>query len=259
MKEYLIKNLNSTIRYHDLEGDEKPILFIHGLGCTSSFDYPQAAAMNSLIKHRRVLIDLLGSGYSDKPEDFRYTMNDHARYLKEFIDDLDLTEIILYGHSMGGSIAISLAAQCTERINCLIISEANLDAGGGFFSKKIASYTETDYVKEGHGEIIAESKKDSNTKWAVGLENSYPIAINREARSLVEGQIPGWRELFYRLKIKKTFIFGENSLPEPDLEELKKHDIHIEIVKNAGHSMAWENPEGLSKAIQKGADNYGTA
>ena len=33
------------------------------------------------------------------------------------------------------------------------------------------------------------------------------------------------------------------------LEELQRHGIHMEIVKEAGHSMAWENPEGLAEAI----------
>lgn len=39
------------------------------------------------------------------------------------------------------------------------------------------------------------------------------------------------------------FIFGEKSLPDPDLQVLAEHGIQIEVVKNAGHSMAWENPE----------------
>jgi len=33
---------------------------------------------------------------------------------------------------------------------------------------------------------------------------------------------------------------------------LKEHEINIEIVKSAGHSMAWENPKGLAKAISRG-------
>jgi haloalkane dehalogenase len=252
MKEYYIKSIKSKLRYHDLIGDEKPILFIHGLGCVSSFDYPQVASMPFLVKHRRLLVDLIGSGYSDNSKNFSYRIQDHANYLKEFIAELDLKKLVLYGHSMGGSIAISLASMCTERISCLVLSESNLDSGGGFFSKKLAEYDEDDYVKIGHMEIIKESRQNKNEQWAIGLENSFELAINREAKSLVDGETPSWREKLYSLKIKKTFIWGENSLPDPDLEELKRQNIHIEIVKNAGHSMAWENPEGLAKAIKNG-------
>ncbi len=252
MKEYLIKNINARIRYHDLTGEETPIIFIHGLGCASSFDYPQVASIKHLYNHRRILLDLLGSGFSDKPNKFTYTIEDHANYLAELIEYLGLTKLIAYGHSMGGSIAITLASRCVERIESIIISEANLDSGGGFFSKKIASYNENDYSSIGHSKIIQDSREDSNENWAVGLIHSLPIAINRESKSLVAGQTPSWRELFYNLNISRTFIFGKNSLPDPDLEVLKKQNVHIEIVEKAGHSMAWENPEGLALAIKNG-------
>lgn len=252
MKEYLIQDLNSKIRYYDLLGDESPIIFIHGLGCISSIDYSEIVNMEVLSKHRKILVDLLGSGNSDKPENFSYALKDHVKYLKKFIESLDLKDIVLYGHSMGGSIAITIATQCSDKIKCLIISEANLDSGGGYFGKKIASFNETDYIQKGHTEIIKENRINSNNNWANELENSLSLAIIRESKSLVEGEKPSWRDQLYNLEIEKTFIFGENSLPDPDLEELKKHNIQIEIVKNAGHSMAWENPEGLAKAIKNG-------
>ena len=45
-----------------------------GLGCAGSFDYPQVATQEALKKHRCILIDLLGSGYIDKPDNFGYTV-----------------------------------------------------------------------------------------------------------------------------------------------------------------------------------------
>ncbi len=43
MKEYLIKTKDVYLRYQDFHGEETPILFIHGLGCAGSFDYPEVA------------------------------------------------------------------------------------------------------------------------------------------------------------------------------------------------------------------------
>lgn len=252
MKSHFIKHINASIRYHDLPGIDSPIIFIHGLGCVSSFDYPQIAASKHLSDHRRILVDLLGSGYSDMPDHFSYTILTHAEILKELIEYLQLNNFVIYGHSMGGSIAICLAELCKVKVKALIISEANLDSGGGFFSKKIAAFSEEDYVHHGHSEIIKQSIDDNNHNWATGLKNSLPLAINREANSLVAGQTPEWRKMFYNLNIPRTFIFGENSLPDPDEQELRKHNIKIEIVKDAGHSMAWENPDGLALAIKNG-------
>ncbi|MEI8632705.1 hypothetical protein P4S72_13375 [Vibrio sp. PP-XX7] len=40
MKEYRLEKRNAILRYHDLPGEGTPIIFIHGLGCAASFDYP---------------------------------------------------------------------------------------------------------------------------------------------------------------------------------------------------------------------------
>lgn len=252
MKEYLLEKINSRLRYHDLEGDQIPILFIHGLGCASSFDYPQVATAKELKSHRKILVDLLGSGYSDKPDSFGYTMDEHAQCIDMFIHSIQLQECILYAHSMGGAIAVSLANRLGSRIKGIIISEGNLDSGGGFYSKRIAAYSEQEYVSFGHQKMITESINNSNRSWAVSLSMSSAVAIHREAVSLVAGTSPSWRNIFYSLKCARTYIFGEMSLPDPDFEELKEHNINMEIVNNAGHSMALENPQGLAIAINKG-------
>jgi len=252
MKEYLVQSSKAALRYHDLSGAGAPILFIHGLGCASSLDYPQVAAADGLPKHRRILVDLLGSAFSDKPEEFEYSIESHAVYLQEFVEHLKLDEFYLFGHSMGGSIAISLARRCEKRLKGILISEANLDSGGGFFSRRIAKYGEKAYRSFGHDETIREAREGASTNWAAGLESSSPVAIYREALSLVEGTSPSWRKTLHALNIPKTFICGEQSLPDPDVSDLEQHDVRIEIVRNAGHSMAWESPEGVAAAIVNG-------
>ncbi|HPH96136.1 MAG TPA: alpha/beta hydrolase [Anaerolineaceae bacterium] len=242
------------MRYHDLEGEGIPILFIHGLGCASSFDYPQVAVMKDLAGYRRILVDLLGSGFSDKPDGFDYTMSGHAEYLADFIASLSFDKVILFGHSMGGAVVLSLAARCPECLAGVIISEENLDAGGGFFSRQVAAYTEEDYVTVGHEKMVANSRREGNTQWAASMAVSLPRAIYRQSRSLVEGGTPDWRDTLYALTVPRTFIFGEQSLPDPEQERLAGQGIQIEIVPAAGHSMAWENPEGLAAAIRRGID-----
>ncbi|MDB1145298.1 MAG: alpha/beta hydrolase, partial [Alcaligenaceae bacterium] len=70
MQEFRIKGTNCSIRYNDLEGEDIPIVFIHGLGCAGSFDYVEVVSQAALLSHRRIVVDLLGAGYSDKPTNF---------------------------------------------------------------------------------------------------------------------------------------------------------------------------------------------
>jgi pimeloyl-ACP methyl ester carboxylesterase len=67
------------LRYHDLPGSGVPLLFVHGLGCASSSDFPRVAADPALAGRRRLLLDLLGAGFSDRPDDFAYSVAAHAQ------------------------------------------------------------------------------------------------------------------------------------------------------------------------------------
>lgn len=243
------------MRYHDFPGEDTPILFIHGLGCAGSFDYPQVAAQKELSGHRRILVDLLGSGFSDKPNDFGYTVRDHAAYLLDFVSHLDLEQFVIFGHSLGGAVALSLADRCRDRIGKIVLSEANLDSGSGSTSKVIGGYGEDEFLCEGFQEIALQSQRASNEMWAASFSVTSPTALYRISRSAIEGQTPSWREILYSLSCPKTFIFGENSLPNPEMQVLMDHGVHIEIVRSAGHSMAWENPRGLAIAIKNGIMN----
>lgn len=252
LNEYFVKEAKAVLRYNDFPGTERPILFIHGLGCAGSFDYPQVAAQETLAKHRCVMVDLLGSGYSDKPDDFGYTVQEHAAYLKEFVASIGLESFILFGHSLGGAVALSLADQCRERVDQIILSEANLDKSDeGSSSKYIADFDQNEFLKNGFRELVEESRKSGNQMWAASLSLWSPRAAYLICKSAAKGQQPSGREVLYSLDCPRTFIFGERSLPDADVQVLRAHGVTIEIVENAGHSMAWENPQGLAEAIQK--------
>lgn len=253
MKEYYIEKAQSFIRYHDFPGNDIPIMFIHGLGCAGSFDYPEVATQEALKNHRCILVDLLGAGYSDKPNDFTCTVDSHAEYLAEFVSSIGLESFILFGHSLGGAVAISLATKCRDRIDRIILSEANLDKSSeGSTSKYIAEYDMQNFLENGFKQLMHDSRQSGNEIWAAALSTWSPKAAYLISKSAAEGEEPSWRENLYALDCPKTFIFGENSLPDPDLKVLSNHKINIELVKNAGHSMAWENPQGLALAIKKG-------
>lgn len=249
MKEYTVKNSHFKIRYHDLPGSEIAIIFIHGLGCAGSFDYPDVVSQPEICKHRRILIDLMGAGYSDKPKEFNYTIQNHANYILDLINDLQLEKFILFGHSLGGSIALTLASMCEEKIFHLILTEANLDSGGGFTTKVIASFSQDEFISTGFKKMIRENRVNSNEMWASCFSNWSPLAAYQASISAVKGQVPSWREILYSINCPKTFIFGEYNLNDPDVEILVQNNIHVDKVKHAGHSMAWENPKDLARAI----------
>lgn len=252
MKSFAVPDAGGSLRYHDLPGEGSPLVMIHGLGCASSCDYPTVAADPVLRGRRMLLVDLLGSGFSDRPEAFGYTIDDHARSVVALVDALALPQVDLFGHSMGGAVMIAAAAILGLRLGQLIVGEPNLDPGGGQFSRGIAAIPEAEYRATGQDAIVRAAQADGNDIWAASLARSAAYAVQRTARSLVEGSDPTWRSILASLAVPRTLIIGERSLPYADAQGLPEAGIEIAIVPQAGHSIPWENPAGLAAAIAGG-------
>lgn len=243
MKEYYIKEHSAYLRYQDFIGTENTILFIHGLGCAGSFDYSGVAAQSVFNDTRCIIVDLLGAGYSDKPTEFDYRVSSHVQYLKSFIEDLNLNDFNVFGHSLGGPIAIELTTLCQDKVRHLILTEPNLDASvKGSSSFEIASFEERDFIEFGCEKILSNSRNSGGTMWGATLSNWSPYAVHRLSVNAVQGGEVSWRKLLYDLKIPKTVIFGRKSLPDDDYESLDRDGIPLKVIENVGHSMAWENP-----------------
>lgn len=250
MKSLVLQSVGSCLRYHDIPGDGRPLIMLHGLGCASSSDYPRIASDPALTGRRMVLVDLLGSGFSDRPDGFGYTVEDHARTVAELVTNLALDSLDLYGHSMGGAVAIVAAALLGDCVRHLVMGEPNLDPGGGTFSRKVAAMPEADYVAYGHRDLVKAARTEGNGIWAASMSISAPYAVHRSATSLVAGGTPAWRELLYAMKMPRTIIFGEASLPDPDTERLPQQGVGIGVVPQAGHGMIVENPGGVASALR---------
>ena len=247
MNSFYSRQAGCTVRWQELPGHGEPLVFIHGLGCASSYEYPRIVCDPQFGSRRAILIDLPGSGYSDKPEAFSYQTSAQARVVIELLNHLAITSFRLYGHSMGGSIAIEAAELAGSRLLGLIVSEPNFHAGGGTFSREIATHAEESFVSQGYRAML----EAETSPWKGCLQNNAPWAVWRGAASLVAGVQPSWSQRFLHLPCPVWLIFGELSLPDPDLDEMRQQGIAIKIIPDAGHSMSWENPSALARALSE--------
>ena len=109
------------VRLHYIEeGGGAPVMLIHGLGGhTYSFRHTTPA----LARHFRVIaLDLKGFGYSERPKGGDYSLTEHARLVLRFMDALGIGRVSVLGHSMGGEVAMRVAAMAPERVERLVLS-----------------------------------------------------------------------------------------------------------------------------------------
>jgi len=118
-----IEVLGSKIAYVDDGASEAgaPVaLFLHG-NPTSSYLWRNV--IPHIAPHMRcVAPDLIGFGYSDKP-DILYRVEDHARYLQAFIEALQLDDVILILHDWGSALGLDWARRHSSKIRGLALME----------------------------------------------------------------------------------------------------------------------------------------
>ena len=146
---------DAYIRWTEAEGTGPVRVHVHGLGAASGPCTAHLSAYPELAGRRTLYVDLPGFGISDRPADFGYTLDDHAAALAAALDAAGVRGAELVAHSMGGAVAIVLAARRPGLVSRLVLIEANLDpdppvtAG----SSGIARCREEDFV---HGGGLAE-------------------------------------------------------------------------------------------------------
>jgi pimeloyl-ACP methyl ester carboxylesterase len=108
------------IDMHYVEAGRGPaLLLLHGLGA-STFSFRRLIPL--LAPHlRAIALDLKGFGYSERPRDGDYSLSAHARTIRDFMDVMGIEKASVLGHSMGGAVAMHLAAAYPERIERLIL------------------------------------------------------------------------------------------------------------------------------------------
>ena len=115
---------SNGIRLHYLEhnGDGELLILMHGLTANAhAFDGLIDAGLAPA--YHIISIDLRGRGESDSP-DAGYTMMDHANDIIGLLDQLNITQAIIGGHSFGGLLALFLAIHFPERVEKLILLDA---------------------------------------------------------------------------------------------------------------------------------------
>lgn len=100
----------------------RPILFAHGFGCDQHMWRFVAPAFEAT--HRVILFDHIGCGQADigaYDEERHASLAGYAADLGDILEQLDLHETILVGHSVSSMIGILAAIQLPHRVDRLVL------------------------------------------------------------------------------------------------------------------------------------------
>lgn len=115
--------LANGLRYHYIdEGQGSPVVMVHGNPSWSIYYRNLVSALSA--KHRCIVPDHIGCGFSDKPDDsaYAYTLSQRIEDLESLLDELALSEpITLVVHDWGGAIGMGYATRHPEKIARIVV------------------------------------------------------------------------------------------------------------------------------------------
>jgi pimeloyl-ACP methyl ester carboxylesterase len=114
-----ISGINIHYEYYKNSTNKPTLLLIHGF-LSSTFSFRRLIPL--LVDHFTVIaIDFPPFGKSGKSKNFTYTYHNIAKTILLFLEELNIKNVILIGHSMGGQLSLHIAKQHPKIVEKIIL------------------------------------------------------------------------------------------------------------------------------------------
>lgn len=240
-------NYNDTVGVYRIEGSGLPVIFIHGFPLNGNIWNQQIHFLSEYAQP--IAPDLPGSGQSElilhKPS---LSIDDFADWIKALLDEENIKNCILLGHSMGGYITLSFAEKYPTYLKAfgLIHSTAKADSeekkemrkkgieniqenGAEPFIRNAITNLFSKKFKTEHSDIITKLIEDNKHISAQALQQYYLIMMRRPERT----------EVLKQAKVPVLFILGKEDTTVPLEDGLQQAALpsvsYIHIIENAAH------------------------
>jgi len=217
-----------------------------------------------------VALDLPGFGLSAKPTDYDYGNASQAQTVTDFLAALELNNVVIGGHSMGGAHAVHVALQSPRVIGMLLFNPGIITTGvppatqyfvfplhrlaaktfgGREFRKTFlaSSYLNPDIVTEEMvDEIMLGPRSEGYIEGATVLMQYY-----KEGDEIL---------MMPDIKIPTLIVWGVDDRRKPLQESRELQDMiagsSLVLIEEAGHYVHEEQPEAVANAIIAARDMW---
>ncbi|KAL4799453.1 hypothetical protein BDV19DRAFT_400723 [Aspergillus venezuelensis] len=249
--------------YYSIQGnkDGSPILFVHGLGGSSTFFAPLLEGLGA--SHALHLTDLEGHGLSPTSALSSLTISSFASDIKTLYTQSGSSKpATVIAHSMGCLIALKFALQNPDLVSNLILlgpppsplPEAGSDG----------SFARAEVVRAGGMSAVVDAIVNAGLSTKTKVSN--PLAVTATRLSLLSQDPEGYAKACMALarskdeslpveeiKVKTLIVSGDaDGVSPPALVEKYKGRIagaEAVVLKDVGHWHLWEDLEGVQSVV----------
>jgi pimeloyl-ACP methyl ester carboxylesterase len=238
------------------------LVLIHGWSCDRSYWAAQVEPFAA--RYRVVTLDLAGNGDSGLDRE-NWTIASYGADVTAVVEELDLENVILVGHSMGGDVAVDATRLMPDRVAAMVWVDTYSQLG-------------TPRTPESIQEFVAPLRADfvANTYALVreGLfrPDSDSALVERVARDMsaapADVAVRSLESSFANSAVVPVVLEEELDLPvvainpddgSTDVESLARYGVEVVLVPNAGHFMMMEDPERFNAILMDVIDGLGAS
>jgi len=215
-----------------------------------------AVAARLASQHQLLAPDLPGFGAAPPLEDL--SVDAYADYVAHFIAAQGLAHYGLVGHSMGGKIALALAARQPEGLAGVILlspspsgpepmSEADREAALRAYGQRAAAETTlrkiTAWPLSGvlQAQIVADNLRSHRAAWDAWLRAGS--RENLQTR-MAQVAVPCWLLVGERDEVLPPAVHRAHTLP------YLPADSSLQVITGAGHLLPYEAPEQVARLLR---------
>ncbi|MFC1573438.1 alpha/beta fold hydrolase, partial [Candidatus Eisenbacteria bacterium] len=244
------------ISYEIYGAGEPSLMFVHGWNCDARYWRAQLPHFSK--NHRVVLLDLAGHGHSGSTRS-QYSMKAFGEDVQAVVEATGSRQVILIGHSMGGSVIAEAAKLMPNRVIGLIgidtlenieysMTRKELDQMIAPLKSDFRTGSQQ-FVKE----MISPSTDPLIRDWILSDMSAAPPAVALSAmHEMMSQYITGEAaEIFDGIRIPVITVNGD--LWPINYEANRRHmfSFNAIVLKEADHFLMIDRAEDFNKALEK--------
>jgi sigma-B regulation protein RsbQ len=247
----------------EIKGNGSPTLvFVHGWSCDKTYWSKQISFFSK--KFKTVAIDLPGHGKSGVDRT-KWTMGKFGEDVVTVVKKLNLKQIILIGHSMGGPIVIEAALRIPDRV----IGIVTVDSGAllnptkdptqkfvnGLLNKLRSDFPKTMQILVKKHIFLPTSDQKLVQKVADDMAAQPPKIGIEVQRGLLEWRMGDDWDSIKKVKAPICFINAERSVPNVNLYKEIPH-FRYRLIPNVGHFVMLEDPITFNQILLEEIEEF---
>ena len=244
--------------HFEVDGRGTPALvFVHGWSCDRTYWNRQIDHFAR--RHEVVAVDLAGHGESGVGRR-AWTMAAFGGDVVAVIEKLDLRDLVLIGHSMGGDVIVEVALALPDRVAGLVWADVYTTLGASRTPDEIEEFVQPfreDFVTAAHAFVrpmfVPGSDPELVERVVAGMSGARPeVAVDAMEHAVSnEGAI-----LAALPKLKAPIVAINAGYRPTDAEALQRHGVKAVLVPGVGHFLMMEDPVTFNRLLGETIEDF---